>query len=319
MPPDIHRHDHTEDTHAPVDSFCEVSGATDADASPPSAGRSFQVSGLDCAEEVAILNKVVGPKIGGTEHLAFDVINGRMTILDSAKRVSDDEVVELVANTDMTARPRGAENASEDQAAHLARQKLFTALSGGFWAAGFIWHLIETGLGGAVGIFSGHGDVPMPLVEIGLFAAAILFGVWLVALKAWCSARRMSPDMNLLMVVAVIGAIALGEFFEAATVAFFFSLSLFLESWSVGRARNAVSALLDLAPPTARIIRDDGSETNVPVIPGDVIVSIDGVPSPSAERLRSALDEREVGETSTLRLYRNNVEREVAVTLQPAG
>ena len=264
MPSDTHRHVHAEDAHAPVDSCCGVSGATDADASSPSAGRSFQVSGLDCAEEVAILNKVVGPEIGGAEHLAFDVINGRMTILDSATRVSDDEVVELVASTGMTAKPWDAENALEDQAAHLARQKLFTALSGGFWAAGFIWHLIETGLGGAVGIFSGHGDVPMPLVEIGLFAAAILFGVWLVAPKAWSSARRMSPDMNLLMVVAVIGAIALGEFFEAATVAFFFSLSLFLESWSVGRARNAVSALLDLAPPTARIIRDDGSETDVP-------------------------------------------------------
>jgi len=70
--------------------------------------------------------------------------------------------------------------------------------------------------------------------------------------------------MNLLMIVAVAGAIGLGEFFEAATVAFFFALSLALESWSVGRARNAVSALLDLAPPTARVIRDDGSETDVP-------------------------------------------------------
>ena len=267
MPSDTHRHDHADDTHAPVDSCCGGSGASGDNTlptSPPSAGRSFQVSGLDCAEEVAILNKVVGPKIGGAEHLAFDVINGRMTILDSAREVPDDEVAELVASTGMTAKPWNAENASEDQAAHLARQRLFTALSGGFWAAGFIWHLVETGLGGAVGIFSGHGDAPMPLVEIGLFAAAILFGVWLVAPKAWSSARRLSPDMNLLMVVAVAGAIALGEFFEAATVAFFFSLSLYLESWSVGRARNAVSALLDLAPPTARIIRDDGSEADVP-------------------------------------------------------
>jgi Cd2+/Zn2+-exporting ATPase len=267
MPSDTHRHDHADDTHAPVDSCCGGSGASGDNTlptSPPSAGRSFQVSGLDCAEEVAILNKVVGPKIGGAEHLAFDVINGRMTILDSAREVPDDEVAELVASTGMTAKPWNAENASEDQAAHLAGQRLFTALSGGFWAAGFIWHLVETGLGGAVGIFSGHGDAPMPLVEIGLFAAAILFGVWLVAPKAWSSARRLSPDMNLLMVVAVAGAIALGEFFEAATVAFFFSLSLYLESWSVGRARNAVSALLDLAPPTARIIHDDGSEADVP-------------------------------------------------------
>ena len=86
----------------------------------------------------------------------------------------------------------------------------------------------------------------------------------LYCLKAWSAARRLSPDMNLLMVVAVAGAIALGEFFEAATVAFFFALSLALESWSVGRARNAVSALLDLAPPTARVIREDGSEADIP-------------------------------------------------------
>ncbi|MDD9718605.1 cation-translocating P-type ATPase [Dinoroseobacter sp. PD6] len=269
MPSDTHRHDHdhAEDAQTSGGSCCGVAG-TCGDIVPatpaPAGGRSFQVSGLDCAEEVAILNKVVGPKIGGAEHLAFDVINGRMTILDSAKSVSDGEIAELVASTGMTAKPWDAENASVDQAAHLARQRLFTALSGGFWAAGFLWHIIETGMGGALGLFAGHGEAPMPLVEAGLFAVAILFGVWLVAPKAWSSARRLSPDMNLLMVVAVAGAIGLGEFFEAATVAFFFSLSLFLESWSVGRARNAVSALLDLAPPTARILYDDGSEADVP-------------------------------------------------------
>ncbi|QIE43920.1 cation-translocating P-type ATPase (plasmid) [Rhodobacteraceae bacterium SC52] len=222
------------------------------------------MSGLDCAEEVSILSKVVGPKLGGAEHLAFDVINGRMTVLESADQISDSQILDLVASTGMTARAWDADNASADQASHLAKQKWFTILSGGFWAAGFLWHIIETGMGGALGLFAGHGEAPMPLVEAGLFAVAILFGVWLVAPKAWSSARRLSPDMNLLMVVAVAGAIGLGEFFEAATVAFFFSLSLFLESWSVGRARNAISALLDLAPPTARVLNDDGTEADVP-------------------------------------------------------
>lgn len=239
-------------------------GDSPVQTAPPSGGRHFQVSGLDCAEEVAILNRVVGPKVGGQDHLAFDVINARMTLLDSANRVTDDEVAQLVASTGMSAKPWDAENAADDQAAHLTRQKRFTALSGGFWGAGFLYHIVETGLGGVLGLFAGHGEAPMPLAEAGLFAVAILLGVWLVAPKAWSSARRLSPDMNLLMVVAVAGAVTLGEFFEAATVAFFFSLSLYLESWSVGRARNAVSALLDLAPPTARIVRDDGSEADVP-------------------------------------------------------
>lgn len=273
MPSDPHSHDHTQTGHTHGESCCGSDKPVNTSPAPaPSPGRSFQVSGLDCAEEVSILNKVVGPKVGGAEHLAFDVINGRMTVLDSAKTISDSYVAELVASTGMTAKPWDAESASVDQAEHLARQRLFTFLSGGFWAAGFIWHVVETGLGGAVGLFSGHGEAPMPLIEVAFFAIAILCGVWLVAPKAWSSARRFSPDMNLLMVVAVAGAIGLGEFFEAATVAFFFSLSLFLESWSVGRARNAVSALLDLAPPTARVIRDDGTELDMPaaeVVVGD--------------------------------------------------
>ena len=247
------------------DTCCGGQPATTASsAPPPEAGRSFRVNGLDCAEEVAILSRVVGPKVGGAEHLAFDVLNGRMTVLEGARPLRDDRIIDIVGSTGMSAKPWDAESAEADQAAHFSRQRLFTVLSGGFWAAGFLWHIVESGAIGAVGLFSGHGEVPMPLPEVAAFLIAIVCGVWLVAPKAWSSARRLSPDMNLLMVVAVAGAIALGEYFEAATVAFFFALSLTLESWSVGRARNAVSALLDLAPPTARVIRPDGSEADVP-------------------------------------------------------
>jgi len=69
--------------------------------------------------------------------------------------------------------------------------------------------------------------------------------------------------MNLLMVVAVTGALLLGEWFEASTVAFLFALSLLLERWSVGRARRAVEALLDLTPATVRALREDGSEDEI--------------------------------------------------------
>lgn len=229
----------------------------------PGAGRRFQIAGLDCAEEVAILSRVLGPEIGGAGHLAFDILNGRMTVLDSARPIADARIAELVANTGMRARPWEAGTATRDQAAQLARQRRFTLLSGGFWAAGFLWHAAETGMGRALGLFAGHGAVPVPPAEMALFAVAILCGLWLVAPRAWFSVRHLSPDMNLLMVVAVAGAIGLGEVFEAATVAFFFALSLFLESWSVGRARNAVAALLDLAPPVARVIHPDGREAMV--------------------------------------------------------
>jgi Cd2+/Zn2+-exporting ATPase len=70
--------------------------------------------------------------------------------------------------------------------------------------------------------------------------------------------RRLRPDMNLLMTVAVIGALGIGEWLEAAMVVFLFSLALVLEHWSVDRARRAISALLELSPPTALVVPDEG-------------------------------------------------------------
>jgi Cd2+/Zn2+-exporting ATPase len=69
--------------------------------------------------------------------------------------------------------------------------------------------------------------------------------------------------MNVLMTVAVIGAVAIGEHAEGAAVAFLFALSELLESWSVGRARRAIQALMQLAPDTA-LVKRDGNLHEVP-------------------------------------------------------
>ena len=42
-----------------------------------------RVHGLDCAEEVAALRKEVGPAVGGEDHLAFDILEGTMTVESS--------------------------------------------------------------------------------------------------------------------------------------------------------------------------------------------------------------------------------------------
>ena len=96
-----------------------------------------------------------------------------------------------------------------------------------------------------------------------MYAAAIVAGAWYVFPRAWLALRRFRPDMNLLMTVAVIGAAVIGEWFEAAVVTFLFALSLVLESWSVGRARRAVEALLAIAPDTARVLNTDGTTNTV--------------------------------------------------------
>ncbi len=223
-------------------------------------GRVFEVKGMDCANEATALQKVVGPLVGGAEHLSLDVINGRMTVRDSARKITDAAIIKAVRKTGMSAQRWSAQDGSDSHAADLARQRLYTFLSGLSLTLALLWHVAHSGLAGALHIFEGHGAEPVPPVETLGFALAIVFGARYVAPKAWAAARRLSPDMNVLMVVAVAGAVLIHQYFEAATVAFFFSLSLTLESWSVGRARNAVARLLDLAPPTALVLRGDGTQ-----------------------------------------------------------
>ncbi len=79
--------------------------------------------------------------------------------------------------------------------------------------------------------------------------------------------------MNLLMVIAALGAMGLGQWLEAASVTCLFALALVLESWSVGRARSAIKALVDISPTTARFICPaDGDLEEKPI--GEVPVGV---------------------------------------------
>ena len=256
-----HRHDHAHEH----DGAC----ATAQSVTAPSdfrAGRAYKVQGLCCADEVAALRKAVGPLFGGGERLAFDVLNARMTVPADAGAVKDEAILKAVAATGMSATPWST-SAGKDETNALRRQQIFfTAASGVFVLIGIVIHVVLAGgLAAAWKLFGSHAETPMPLPEVLAYAAAAALGARFVAVKAWYAIRNLRPDMYLLMSVAVIGAMIIGEWFEAATVSFLFALSLALESWSVGRARRAIAALLDLAPPTARLLRRDGAEITVPV------------------------------------------------------
>ena len=76
------------------------------------------------------------------------------------------------------------------------------------------------------------------------------------------------------MLVAAAGAAALGEWFEGGLLLFLFAIGHALEGYAMGRARRAIEALAELAPPTARV-RRDGVESEIPVADlrvGDTVV-----------------------------------------------
>jgi Zn2+/Cd2+-exporting ATPase len=228
--------------------------------------RAYKVRGLDCAEEVAVLKQAVGPLVGGEDRLAFDVLNGRMTVAADAREIADETIFKAIATTGMSAVAWTPHAKTDDADNHRRQQVLFTAASGIALLIGFGLHVaLAGGFTQAWRLLGSHASVSTPLPAIVAYLAAALLGARFVVVKAWFAARNLRPDMHLLMTVAVIGAMAIGEWFEAATVSFLFALSLALESWSVGRARRAIAALLDLAPPTAHVLRPDGSEAVVPV------------------------------------------------------
>jgi Cd2+/Zn2+-exporting ATPase len=92
-----------------------------------------------------------------------------------------------------------------------------------------------------------------------LYGLGILAGGIPVARAAWTALRaRHTTDINFLMLIAVIGAVILGEWAEAATVLVLFSIAEALEGHSMERARAAIRALVQLAPPVARVRGEEG-------------------------------------------------------------
>ena len=106
-------------------------------------------------------------------------------------------------------------------------------------------------------------DLPV-IAATALYITAYIFGAWDISQHAWHAIKEKHFDTDLLMVMAALGAAALGEFAEGALLLFLFSLGHALEERALDRARAAVRALADLAPKVA-LVRRDGKEQELPV------------------------------------------------------
>lgn len=93
---------------------------------------------------------------------------------------------------------------------------------------------------------------------------AMVAGGWYVFPRGLRAVLNRALDMHALMSIAAIGALAIGEWGEAAGAMFLFAVARLLEEWTVGRARHAITALMQVAPATATLITLQG-DTEVPV------------------------------------------------------
>jgi Cd2+/Zn2+-exporting ATPase len=226
----------------------------------------LKIVGLDCAEEVGALKSTVG-KLDGIDQLDFNLLNGTMSVTFSHDKVSEEQILAAVTKAGLKAQPLNSEEIKAVSFWQIRGRTIMCVLSGILLLAGFILHaVLHRSLMDALSGGEGSGDHTFPLISMIFYLSAVIAGGWYVFPKAFSALRRLRADMNLLMSIAVVGALLIGEYFEAAAVAFLFSFSLLLESWSVGRARRAIKSLMDLTPATARYIcPSDGDIMEKPV------------------------------------------------------
>ncbi len=223
----------------------------------------FRIEGMDCREEVAILERRFKNLIG-LEDFSADLMGQRLHVKYDAARISTAIIADAIADTGMRACLDHEPPIVGSDRWPRIRQVLV-------WTSGIALAIgLALQWAGAAGLHPSDTIRGVPF----LFVISLTAGLGATARKAWTAARTGSFDIHVLMVIAATGAAILGEWSEAAAVVFLFALAQALEARTLDRARHALRTLIDLTPADA-LVRDADGERRVAVdriAPGAVIV-----------------------------------------------
>lgn len=213
----------------------------------------LRVTGMDCGDCAASIEHVLGRSAGVLA----------VSVSYAAERLRVEFDADVVTLDALTARVEAMGYAVQapPRSGWLAtnRELLLAAATGVLLAAG------ETG--------QRLLDLPSA-VAWALYGLAYLTGGFDATRHAAAAALRLRFQIDALMVIAALGAAAVGQPAEGALLLFLFSLGHALEHRAMGRARRAIEALGQLTPRTARVRRND-SEVDVEVgdlVRGDVVI-----------------------------------------------
>jgi Cd2+/Zn2+-exporting ATPase len=197
----------------------------------------MRVAGMDCTDCSLSLEHSVG-RLPGILSVSVNYAAQRMRVEYDAATIERDSILQRVRGT-------GYEVVEEERERGWVRENwelVLSLLSGLFLAAGWAG---ERFLG-----------LP-PLAAAGLYGLAYLTGGFNTMRHGVGAIVHGHFDIDVLMGAAALGAAALGEWAEGALLLFLFSLGHALEEYATDRARNAIRALGDLSPKTARVRRQE--------------------------------------------------------------
>lgn len=205
---------------------------------------------MDCGDEVALIERRF-KNLPGLEDFAADLTGQRLHVKYDAAKVSTSTITAAVADAGMRAWLEH-EPPPPSGSSHSRPRYLLLTISGLALAGGLLLQVRGVS----------------PAAATLLFALSVASSVPLNIRRTVHAIRLRSLDINVLMLIAVVGAIALGEWSEAAAVVFLFAVAQALESRTLEHARSAVRELMELTPADA-LVRDAS---------GEVRVAVDAVP-----------------------------------------
>ena len=211
---------------------------------------------MDCADEAALVRHVLA--VPGILDLKFDLVGRRVEVSYDPSVLPAATIVSMVAQTGLGvhSHERG-EHVHDDHHAHTHashshdRVQWWVAASGLLMLAGWVadaWYAASW----VEAVFGHHhtaaGADAHPLISTAIYGAAIAVGLRPVVPRAIASLRHARLDMHVLVCISAIGATMVGQWAEGAAVACLFGVAHLMESWSIERARVAVSELVGHEP-----------------------------------------------------------------------
>jgi Cd2+/Zn2+-exporting ATPase len=203
----------------------------------------FRINGMDCGDCAAKLEKNISA-LEGVQSAFVNFASGKMTV---AHTISDSEIISAV-----------------NKAGYQAiKDSKVAGVSTTWWQKPRMVATIISGLFLIIASIFDYG-LDNQIVAIALYCFGIVIGGFHVAKSGFYSLKNMVMDTNFLMFIAVAGAVAIGEWSEAATVVFLFALGNALQAYTIDKTRDSIKALMELAPPEA-LVRRDNTEVVLPV------------------------------------------------------
>ncbi|MCA3026539.1 MAG: heavy metal translocating P-type ATPase [Rhodocyclaceae bacterium] len=215
----------------------------------------FKIQNMDCPTEEALVRKAIGG-LPGVVALEFDLLNRILTVGHTLTNVSSIDTA--LSSIGMAGVPLAAGKpdatavaAEEHQAASISKRQWILMTVAGIAA-----------ISAEVVAYTTGNETSITVAVLAL-TAIFTSGVETLK-KGWIALKTFTLNINLLMSVAVIGAVAIGQWPEAAVVIWLFGIAEMIEVLSLDRARNAIRALMANAPETAFVQQADGAWSEVP-------------------------------------------------------